>query len=104
MVFDGELSELKRLLDHMQRGRLGADAYEIMAEVRQLGGNGHVYLKERRKSVRRLVSEIYSPPRVTAAAKLLPELKCIPGFALDLTVEKASPGDGAQPEAHATCR
>ena len=32
------------------------------------------------------LSEIYSPPRVTAAAtKLLPELRCIPGFALDLT-------------------
>ena len=29
---------------------------------------------------------MYSPPRVTAAAtKLLPELRVIPGFALDLT-------------------
>ena len=33
-----------------------------------------------------MVSEIYSPPRVTAAAKLLPELKIIPGFALGATV------------------
>ena len=32
------------------------------------------------------MSEIYSPPRVIAAAKLLPELKIIPGFALDLIV------------------
>jgi hypothetical protein len=32
-----------------------------------------------------VVSEIYSPPRVTAAIKLLPELRLIPGFALDLT-------------------
>ena len=32
------------------------------------------------------MSEVYSPPRVTAAAtKLLPELRLIPGFALDLT-------------------
>ena len=31
------------------------------------------------------VSEIYSPPRVTAATKLLPELRPFPGFALDLT-------------------
>ncbi len=31
------------------------------------------------------MAEVYSPPRVTAAAKLLPELKLIPGFALDLT-------------------
>ena len=32
-----------------------------------------------------MVAEVYSPARVTAAAKLLPELKLIPGFALDLT-------------------
>ena len=32
-----------------------------------------------------VVLEIYSPPRVTAATKLLPELRLIPGFALDLT-------------------
>ena len=33
------------------------------------------------------MSEIYSPPRVTAvASKLLPELRIHPGFALDLTV------------------
>ena len=32
-----------------------------------------------------MVSEIYSPPRVTAAAKLLPGLRIAPGFALDLT-------------------
>ena len=28
---------------------------------------------------------MYSPARVTAATKLLPELRLIPGFALDLT-------------------
>jgi hypothetical protein len=33
------------------------------------------------------VSEIYSPPRVSAAAKLLPEPRCVPGFALDLTTK-----------------
>ncbi len=31
------------------------------------------------------VAEIYSPPRVTAAAKILHELRLIAGFALDLT-------------------
>ena len=31
-----------------------------------------------------VVSEIYSPPRVAAAIKLLPELRLIPGFPLDL--------------------
>ena len=32
-----------------------------------------------------IVAEVHSPPRVTAATKLLPELEIIPGFALDLT-------------------
>ena len=42
-------------------------------------------MRERTKVIKAAVSEIYSPPRVTAATKLLPELKIIPGFALDLT-------------------
>ena len=33
-----------------------------------------------------MVSEIYSPPRVTALAKMLPSLGMIPGFAMDITV------------------
>ena len=43
------------------------------------------YKRERQKGIRAVVSEIYSPPRVTAATKLLPELKIIPGFSLDLS-------------------
>ena len=31
------------------------------------------------------MAEVYSPPRVTAATKLLPQLELIPRFALDLT-------------------
>ena len=33
----------------------------------------------------RTVSEVYSAPRVTRAAKLLPSLGVLPGFALDLS-------------------
>ena len=42
-----------------------------------------------------MVSEIYSPPRVTRAARLLPHLGITPGFALDLTVndEDGTPWD-----------
>ena len=58
---------------------------EILNVVRALGGNTGKYQRERRAAIKAVVSEIYSPPRVTAAAKLLPELKIIPGFALDLT-------------------
>ena len=49
-------------------------------------------MRERAKGIKAAVSEIYSPPRVTAATKRLPELKIIPGFALDSTT---SDTDGA---------
>ena len=57
-----------------------------MSVINALGGSAGKYKRERTAAIRAVVSEIYSPPRVTAAAKLLPELKIIPGFALDLTV------------------
>ncbi len=60
---------------------------QIMALVHALGGNKRTYARERRAQLRGVVSEIYSPPRVTAAAKLLPNLKMLPGFALDLTTK-----------------
>ena len=56
-----------------------------MAVLSSLGADTAKYRRERSKSIRAVVSEIYSPPRVTAATKLLPELRIIPGFALDLT-------------------
>ena len=54
-----------------------------------MGGSIGKYRRERQKGIRAIVAEVYSPPRVTAAAKLLPELKLIPGFALDLTTNDA---------------
>ena len=58
---------------------------EIMRLVSALGGTMRRYNRERRKGIMAVVSEIYSPPRVTKATELLPELNVIPGFALDLT-------------------
>ena len=58
---------------------------EIMQLVKNLGGSSTKYQRERKKGLQAIVSEIYSPPRVTAAVKLLPEMNCVPGFALDLT-------------------
>ena len=54
-----------------------------------MGGSIGKYRRERQKGFRAIVAEVYSPPRVTAAAKLLPELKLIPGFGLDLTTNDA---------------
>ena len=47
-----------------------------------------------------IVSEVYSPPRVTKAAKVLTKLGITPGFALDITVddETGEPWDLSKPE------
>ena len=72
-----------------------AHSSAILSLVASIGGNRKAYKKERSAAMKRIVSEIYSPPRVTAAAKLLPSLKIIPGFALDITTvdEEGRPWD-----------
>ncbi len=80
--------ELKRMMATMRRdekAEIEETNREIMAVLNSLGADTAKYRRERSKSIRAVVFEIYSPPRVTAATKLLPELKIIPGFALDLT-------------------
>ena len=61
-----------------------ADA-EIMSIIRSVGADISDYKSMRTRDIGKMVSEIYSPLRVTAAAKLLPNLGCLPGFALYLT-------------------
>ena len=56
-----------------------------MCIVRSLGGHGGAYKRERSSALGAVVSELYSPPLVSAAARLMPQYQCIPGFALDLT-------------------
>ena len=57
---------------------------ETMSMLSSLSADTTKYRCERKRSIRAVVSEIDSPPRVTAATKLLPELRIIPGFELDL--------------------
>ena len=66
-------------------GAIIAHDVEICKLVRELGGTKSTYARERAGAIRAMVAEIYSPPRVTNCAKLLPGYKVIPGFALDLT-------------------
>ena len=86
---DGDVA-MGQLLQVVQEG-LAEDVKkldkEILRVVRDLGGNVQTYKHERRRDLARVVSEVYSQPRVTAAAKLLPRLRLIPGLALDLTTE-----------------
>ena len=58
----------------------------------QLGQSGRSYKREFAKGHRHLVSEIYSPPRVSAEVKRGRYRNLALGFAFDLTV--ADPDDG----------
>jgi hypothetical protein len=62
--------------------------------LQQLGSYGRSYRREARASCTRILSEIYSPPRVTAELKRDKKKfkHILPGFALDLTV--SDPVDG----------
>lgn len=77
--------ELSDALNGLYREEMRKDDAEILSVICQLGGSSDRYLRERRRAAKHIVSEIYSPPRVTAAAKLFPELRCVPGFAMDRT-------------------
>ena len=79
-----DLQELMSVLTRDARKEIIETRAEILSVVQALGGSSTQYKCERQTGIRAVVSEIYSPPRVTAATKLLPELKIIPGFALDL--------------------
>ncbi len=61
----------------------------------QIGYSGKAYRREKATAVRRIVSEIYSPPRVTELIRELRPKHLMAGFALDLTVidEDGEPWD-----------
>ena len=45
---------------------------EICLLVSQVGGDGKRYQRGKKSGIKKLVSEIYSPPRVTGALKHMP--------------------------------
>ena len=58
---------------------------EVFEIVRSLGGSEESYKVDRAAALRIIVSEIFSPLRVTAVAKLFTSLGLIPGMNLDIT-------------------
>jgi len=52
----------------------------------EMGSSGRVRRRDGRKVVRKMVSEIYSPPRVTELLRKTRSKHLMAGFALDLTV------------------
>ena len=71
-----------------------AEDYVSELLLQQLGSYGRSYKRETRASCTRIVSEMYSPPRVTAELnKSNTSFRhVLPGFAFDLTV--SDPADG----------
>ena len=68
---------------------------EILRLINELGCGSKSYRRERKSRLKAIVSELYSPPRVTKAAKLLPSMGISPGLALDVTTvnDKGEPWD-----------
>jgi len=64
----------------------------VIMLIDNMSGSGRSYKREKRSRVSRVVSEIYSPPRVTKLLSSLPNDELIPGFALDLSC--TDPVDG----------
>jgi hypothetical protein len=81
----GMLQPIMSLVTEDVREAIRAHNEEICKLIRELGGTQRSYARERAGAIKAMVAEIYSPPRVTNCAKLLPGYKVIAGFALDLT-------------------
>ena len=79
----------------------GADV-EVTAALAVLGADPGSFRREKKQAVRRLVSEICSPPRVTAMLKRMTNHGLTPGLALDLTTD--DPDDGMPWESDATAK
>ena len=82
---DISLREMLRLMDQSTAQEAKSLDREILSLVRNLGGNASSYRRERGRAIRAAISEIYSPPCVSAVAKMCPSFGILPGFALDAT-------------------
>ena len=58
---------------------------ETMAVMAVMGADSKSYRREHRRAARMVLSEIYSPPRVTKILSGMPGHALAPGVALDLT-------------------
>ena len=60
--------------------------------IGQLAGDTRAYARDRRRACKRMVAEIFSPPRVVKHLSRFPNEQLVPGFSLDLTC--LDPSDG----------
>ena len=79
------MRDLMKLMNRVEADEARKLNQEILSLVRNLGGDSAKYRRERSRAFGAVVSKIYSPPRVSAVAKLCPSYGILPGFAFDLT-------------------
>ena len=66
--FDSDMRDLARLFDVHDRPQGVANIECLIAAIDLVGGDGRAYRREHAKAARAIIAEVYSPPRVTAAA------------------------------------
>ena len=62
----------------------GGEDVEAFMLVAHMGGDARRYQREKKQGIRRLVSEIYSPPRVAKMLAKMPSDEILPGVAFDI--------------------
>ena len=102
----GIVKDLLRVHGKVDLEELQAEEREILKIIREMGGSSRRYMREQRKQTRWLLTEVYSPPRVTACAKLMPSFRIAPGLAMDLTTvdEEGVAWDFDRPERREAAR
>jgi hypothetical protein len=65
-------------------GRQRSERISVL--IHALGGDGKAYRWEKANTARKVISEVFSAPRITAAAQRLAQYGLTAGLALDLTV------------------
>ena len=79
---------------HDSLGNLEPEADDAVSQMllMQMGSAGRAYRRDKASAARKIVSEIYSPPRITALLRQLKSRHFMPGYAFDLTT--VDPQDG----------
>ena len=80
-----DLRQVLMLMAKDQRDRARETHEGITSLVASLGHDGRRFRREATQRLREVVSEVYSAPRVTDAARRHPRLGCIPWLAIDIT-------------------
>ncbi len=103
---DEAMGETLTIAEIRRNGGIGttnddAQDDEIMMVMAVLGADPKSFRREKKQAVRRIVSELYSPPRVTAMLRSMTNHGLTPGLALDLTTtdpDDGTPWDFSLPE------